>query len=322
MKKKLSIIIPIFNEEESLPFLYKRLANLRKNIEDYDIEFFFVNDGSRDSSLDIIRKYKEMDSSIVYLSLSKNFGKEIAMKAAFDYIDCDVAVIIDADLQHPPEVIPEMLKYFEQGYDDVYGKRKNRKQEGFIKRNTAKIFYFILKIITDMPVEEGSGDFRLLSKRAIDSLKLFNEKQRYTKGMFNLIGFNKKCIEFEEEKRVAGKSKWSYLKLINLALEGITSFSIRPLRVSILLGIFISAITFFYFIFLLVKTLVSGIDLPGYASIVCINLFLGGVQLISLGIISEYIGKIFIEVKDRPLYFVDEFSSSKIMENDYENQKQ
>ena len=214
-----------------------------------------------------------------------------------------------------------MLKYYEQGYDDVYGKRKGREKESFLKRNASKAFYKILRAITYIPVEDGIGDFRLLSRKAVDALKQLNEKQRYSKGLFTLIGFNKKYVEFEVEERVAGKTKWNYLKLINLAIEGITSFSIAPLRIATVCGILCALGAFIYFIITFIQTLVMGIDVPGYASLLCINLLLGGIQLIALGLIGEYIGRIFVEVKNRPLYFVDEYSNSKVMEREYEIKK-
>ena len=322
MKNKLSIIIPLFNEEEAIPYLYTRLIKVAEEIDNYDLEFLFVNDGSKDNSLNLIKEYKKNDSRITYLSLSRNYGKEIAMKAAIDYVDSDVVVIMDADLQHPPELILEMLKYYEQGYDDVYGKRKGREKESFLKRNASKAFYKILRAITYIPVEDGIGDFRLLSRKAVDALKQLNEKQRYSKGLFTLIGFNKKYVEFEVEERVAGKTKWNYLKLINLAIEGITSFSIAPLRIATVCGILCALGAFIYFIITFIQTLVMGIDVPGYASLLCINLLLGGIQLIALGLIGEYIGRIFVEVKNRPLYFVDEYSNSKVMEREYEVQNQ
>ncbi|WP_297995544.1 glycosyltransferase family 2 protein [uncultured Clostridium sp.] len=208
MRKLISIIIPMYNEEESLPYLYNRLAKLAKDISNYDMEFLFVNDGSRDNSLEIVKKYREKDLRVCYLNLSRNFGKEVAMAAAFDYVKGDVVAIIDADLQDPPELIIEMLKYYEIGYDDVYAKRRNRKGETALKKFTSHVFYRVLKSMSSIPIQEDTGDFRLLSKRAVEALKEFPEKQRYTKGMFSLIGFKKKAIEFDRDPRVAGTTKW------------------------------------------------------------------------------------------------------------------
>lgn len=307
-KKKVSLIIPMYNEEESLPYLYKRICDVSSKVIDYDIEMLFVNDGSRDRSLEIVREYRENDNRIKYLNLSRNFGKEVAMGAALDYVTGDAVAIIDADLQDPPELIVEMLKYFEEGYDDVYAKRKSRKGETWLKKITSKTFYKILKAISDVPIQEDTGDFRLLSRRAVEALKSFPEKQRYTKGMFSLIGFKKKEILFERDPRVAGETKWNYIKLIDLAIEGVLSFTVAPLRIATILGVISAAGSFGYAATIFIKTLLRGIDVPGYASLICIILFLGGIQLISIGIIGEYLGRVYIEVKQRPLYFIDEYS--------------
>ena len=308
--KKLSIIIPMYNEEESLPYLYKRLVELAKRIDKYQLEFLFVNDGSKDNSLKIVKEYRKKDSRVQYLNLSRNFGKEVAMGAAFDYVTGDVVAIIDADLQDPPELIVDMLKFYEQGYDDVYAKRRNRKGETWLKKFTSKAFYRVLESVSNVPIQKDTGDFRLLSRRAIEALKAFPEKQRYTKGMFSLIGFKKKEIEYDRDPRVAGSTKWNYFKLMDLAIEGITSFTTAPLRIATIIGVLSAIGSFIYMIFTIVNTVVYGVDVPGYASLICILLMLGGIQLICLGLIGEYIGRIFIEVKGRPLYFVDEYSGN------------
>lgn len=308
MKELISIIIPMYNEEESLPYLYERLVKLAEKIDKYNMEFLFVNDGSKDSSLNIVKAYKKNDDRVCYLNLSRNFGKEIAMAAALDYVRGDVVAIIDADLQDPPELIIDMLKYYEEGYDDVYAKRRSRKGETIIKKFTSHTFYRVLRSVSNVPIQEDTGDFRLLSRRAVEALKAFPEKQRYTKGMFSLIGFKKKAIEFDRDPRIAGKTKWNYFKLFDLAIEGITSFTVAPLRIATILGIVSAIGSLIYMVFIFFKTIIRGIDVPGYASLVCIILLLGGIQLVSLGIIGEYLGRIFIEVKNRPLYFIDEYS--------------
>lgn len=311
MKNKiLSIIIPMYNEEESLPHLYSRLVALGEKIENYDLEFLFVNDGSKDSSLEIVKSLRKADKRVCYVNLSRNFGKEVAMGAAFDYVTGEAVAIIDADLQDPPELIVDMIKLYEEGYDDVYAKRRSRDGETWFKKFTSKAFYRVLQSVSDVPIQKDTGDFRLLSRRAIEALKSFPERQRYTKGMFSLIGFKKKEIEFDRDSRVAGQTKWNYFKLMDLAIEGIVSFTILPLRISTIMGIISGIASFLYMIFVFSKTLILGVDVPGYASIVCILLFLSAVQLISLGIIGEYLGRIFIEVKGRPLYFVEEYSGS------------
>lgn len=316
MKKKLSIIIPMYDEEESLPILYKRLVILGEQIDNYNMEFLFINDGSKDKSLEIVKELKENDNRVCYVNLSRNFGKEIAMAAAFDYATGDAVVIIDADLQDPPELIIEMLKYYENGYDDVYAKRKSRKGETWLKKFTSKIFYDALQKVSNVPIQKDTGDFRLLSRRAVEALKSFPEKERYTKGMFSLIGFKKIAIEFDRDSRVAGETKWSYFKLIDLAIEGITSFTIAPLRVATFIGVIAALLAFIYAIFIVIRTFIYGVDVPGYASLICVILLIGGIQLISLGIIGEYLGRIFVEVKNRPLYFVEEYSEDSILKKD------
>lgn len=304
----LSIIIPVYNEEESLLHLYSRLFKLGEVLIDYQLEFLFVNDGSSDKSLEIIKELRKNDKRICFLSLSRNFGKEVAMGAAFDYVSGDVVAIIDADLQDPPELIIDMIRYYEQGYDDVYAKRRSRDGETWLKKVTSKNFYRLLQSVSHVPIQKDTGDFRLLSRRAVEALKSFPEKQRYTKGLFSLIGFKKIAIEFDRDPRIAGSTKWNYLKLIELAIEGITSFTLTPLRFSTYAGLLASICAIIYATFIFFKTIIYGIDVPGYASLMCIVLFLGGIQLLCLGVIGEYLGRIFIEVKSRPLYFIDEYS--------------
>ncbi|MBY0757257.1 glycosyltransferase family 2 protein [Clostridium sardiniense] len=306
--EKLSIIIPMYNEEESLPYLYERLVGLGKKIPNYELEFLFINDGSKDSSLEIVKGYRRTDPRVCYVNLSRNFGKEVAMGAAFDYVTGDVVAIIDADLQDPPELIVDMLKYYEDGYDDVYAKRRSRKGETWLKKFTSRKFYQILQSVSKVPIQTDTGDFRLLSRRAIEALRAFPEKQRYTKGMFSLIGFKKKAIEFDRDPRVAGETKWNYLKLIDLAIEGITSFTTAPLRLATIVGVVIAFLAFIYMIYIIIRTLILGTDVPGYSSLICVMLMMGGIQLIFLGIIGEYLGRIFTEVKSRPLYFIDEYA--------------
>ena len=313
--RKLSIIIPMYNEEEALPYTYNRLVSLGKHIDNYEREFLFVNDGSKDNSLEIVKAFREKDNRVCYLNLSRNFGKEVAMGAAFDYVTGDAIAIIDADLQDPPELIVEMLKYYEEGYDDVYAKRRSRNGESWLKKFTSKSFYKILSKVSSVPIQRDTGDFRLLSRRAIEALRKFPEKQRYTKGMFSLIGFKKKEVEFDRDSRVAGKTKWNYFKLIDLAIDGITSFTTAPLRIATFMGILSALVAFIYIVYIVVRTIILGIDVPGYASIICFILMIGGIQLISLGVIGEYLGRIFIEVKNRPLYFVEEYCGEKVFIN-------
>lgn len=307
MKKLISVLIPAYNEEEVLAMLYERLGKLAQDNETYNFEFLFINDGSRDRTIEIIKKYAEDDKRISYINLSRNFGKEIAMIAGFDYVKGDATVIIDADLQDPPELIPQMIRLWEQGFDDVFARRRSRAGESFLKKKTSAWYYKILQSSTRIPIQIDTGDFRLLDRRCVEALKQFRESERYTKGMFSWIGYKKKEILYDRDPRAAGQTKWNYAKLVNLAIDGITSFTTAPLRISSFLGIFISFVAFIYILYLLVRPFFGVSTGGGYSSIMAVVLFLGGVQLLSLGIIGEYIGRIFNESKQRPLYFVEEY---------------
>lgn len=306
--KTISILIPCYNEQESLPALYKRLKVLTESIKNYKFEVLFVNDGSRDNTLKIIKKLRQQDDSINYVDLSRNFGKEIAMIAGIDHINSDAMIIMDADLQDPPELIKEMLYWWEQGYKDVCAKRKSRAGETWFKKWSSHTYYKVLQKVTRIPVQPDVGDFRLLDRQCIDALKQMRESQRYTKGLFSWIGFDKKEILFDRDARVAGKTKWNYFSLFNLAVEGITSFTIFPLRLASIIGMLIAALAIIYMLFIIIKTLIYGGDVAGYPSLISVILFIGGVQLVFLGIMGEYLGRIFNETKGRPLYFVKEYS--------------
>jgi polyisoprenyl-phosphate glycosyltransferase len=308
--KKISILIPAYNEEEVLRYLYERLGKLASETPHYDFEFLFVNDGSRDKTLELIKEYAKDDARIAYVNLSRNFGKEIAMIAGLDHASGDATVIIDADLQDPPELIPQMLKYWEEGYDDVYARRKSRAGESWFKKVTSEFYYKILQKSTNIPIQQDTGDFRLLDKRCVEALRQFRESQRNAKGMFSWIGYKKKEIMYDRDPRAAGETKWNYLKLTNLAIDGITSFTTAPLRISTVLGGVVSVAAFIYIVYIVIRTIIYGSDLAGYPSMMAVILFLGGIQLLSLGIIGEYIGRIFNETKRRPLYFVEEYHES------------
>lgn len=310
MKKLISILIPAYNEEEVLGMLFERLDKLAASNDMYDFEFFFVNDGSRDKTYEIIRDYAKTDKRVAYINLSRNFGKETAMLAGFDHVRGDAMVIIDADLQDPPELIPEMIKYWEEGYDDVFAKRRSRAGESWLKKKTSQWYYKILQNSTRIPIQIDTGDFRLLDRRCIEALKQFRESERYTKGMFSWIGYHKKEILYNRDPRAAGETKWNYAKLINLAIDGITSFTTAPLRTSTYIGALVSIVAFIYILYLLVRPLFGVSTGAGYSSIMAAVLFLGGVQLLSIGVIGEYIGRIFNETKRRPLYFIEEYHES------------
>lgn len=309
--KTISILIPAYNEEPVLDKLFTRLANLANDTKDYEFEFLFINDGSHDETLNIIRGYAEKDQRVSYVNLSRNFGKEIGMIAGLDHATGDATVIIDADLQDPPELIPQMIKLWEEGYDDVYAKRQSREGESWLKKFTSKMYYKTLQSVTRIPIQEDTGDFRLLDRRVVEALKLFRESQRNTKAMFSWVGFHKKEIFYNRDPRAAGETKWNYLKLVELAIDGITSFTTAPLRISTYAGIVVSGLAFIYLVILVVRTVFFGTDLAGYPSMMAVILFLGGVQLISLGIIGEYVGRIFNETKQRPLYLIEEYHNGK-----------
>lgn len=308
--KSITLLIPAYNEEPVLPALYERLTALADKQTDYEFEFLFINDGSRDRTLEIIMNFAKRDTRISYVNLSRNFGKEIAMIAGIDHVASDALVIVDADLQDPPELIPDMIKLWEQGYDDVYAKRRSREGETWLKKFTSEQYYKLLQRVTHVPIQEDTGDFRLLDRRVVESIKQFRESQRNAKAIFSQVGFNKKEILYDRDPRVAGETKWSYSKLLDLAISGITSFTTAPLRVASLLGMVVSLVSFIYILYLVIRPLFGVPTGDGYSSLMAVILFLGGVQLLSLGIIGEYIGRIFNETKQRPLYLVEQYHSA------------
>lgn len=309
--KTICILVPAYNESEVLPKLFKRLEMLIKNNKKYNFYILIVNDGSTDNTLKVIEKYASKNNNISYLNLSRNFGKEIALLAGLDYANGDATVIIDADLQDPPELIPTLIKWWEEGYDDVYAKRKSRLGESILKIFTSKLYYRILNHVTDVPIQKDTGDFRLLDRRVIEALRQYRESQRNTKSLFSLVGFKKKEVLYDRDPRAAGKTKWNYRKLFNLAIDGITSFTTAPLRIVSIIGVAVSFVAFLYIIYLLLRPLFGVATGDGYSSIMAAILFIGGVQLLSLGVIGEYIARIFNESKQRPLYLIERYHESK-----------
>ena len=305
--KLITLLIPAYNEQEVLEPLFERLDTLAKSTKHYQFEFLFVNDGSRDDTLEIIKQRAEKDSRISYINLSRNFGKEIAMIAGIDHVKGDAMVILDADLQDPPELIPEMIAYWEEGYDDVYARRNSREGETWVKKRTSSWYYKLLQSFTNIPIQIDTGDFRLLDRRCIDALKQFRESQRNTKAMFSWIGYRKKEIFYNRDPRIAGTTKWNYRKLVNLAIDGITSFTTAPLRIATISGLGISLHAFCYILYLVIRPLFGVPTGAGYSSLMAVILFIGGIQMLFLGIIGEYIGRIFVEVKQRPLYLIEEY---------------
>ncbi|WEG12195.1 glycosyltransferase family 2 protein [Pullulanibacillus sp. KACC 23026] len=313
-KKLITLLIPAFNEEQSIKPLYESLVSHLGSLEThYDFEILFVNDGSEDRTLDILKQYREKDARISFIDLSRNFGKEIAMMAGMDYAKGDAIIIMDADLQHPPEVIPELIKHWEEGYEDVYATRVKREGESWLRRFTSKKYYELLQKTTRMPICPDAGDFRLLDRRCIEAVKKMRESHRYTKGLYCWIGFKKKEIKYVAAPRVSGESKWSYISLLNLAVEGLTSYTTLPLRLSSFFGFLVSFLALVYMVITIIKTLVMGIPGTGYTTLLVCILLLGGIQLISIGIIGEYLGRIFIETKQRPLYYVEEYNGEQVM---------
>lgn len=309
--KKVSLLIPCYNEEENLPDLYEAIKQLMDNHSQYAWEVLFVNDGSKDHTLEIIKQLRENDRRVCYVNLSRNFGKEAAMLAGFDHVTGDCLINMDADLQDPPEIIPEMLKYWEEGYDDIYAKRRTRGEESWLRKRLSLAFYAIMQKMSDFDILPNVGDFRLLDRKCVNELKRLRESERYTKGMYCWIGFRKKEILFERGNREHGKSGWGFRRLFGLAINGITSFSTAPLRISTYTGLIISLYAFCHLAYFLIKTLIFGDDVQGFPTLVILILFLGGVQLLSLGIIGEYVGRIYNESKHRPVYLVQEYEAGE-----------
>lgn len=309
--KKISIIIPAYNEEESLPMLYERLDILMKSMNNYEFEILFVNDGSKDKTIEIIKELRQKDNRICYVDFARNFGKEIAMIAGLDYATGDCVVFMDADLQDPPELVPELVKYWEEGYDDVYAKRRSRKGETWLKKFTSKMYYKLLQHVTRVEIQEDTGDFRLLDRRCVNALKKLRESQRNTKSMFSWIGYKKKEVLYDRDPRIAGATKWNYAKLMDLAIDGITSLTTSPLRISTFIAIPTFAVLFGYFVYVIAKSFIVHEAIQAYQAIILLILFFSGIQILLFGIVGEYLGRIFNETKNRPLYLVNEYNGEK-----------
>ena len=331
--KTITILIPAYNESANLRNLLNELNRLvssdyviqvkdevsKVNVDstvismkDYQWEFLFVNDGSKDDTLEVLRQLRQEDSRVNIVNLSRNFGKENALLAGMDYATGDALVIMDADLQHPVSAIPEMIYWWEQGYEDVYGTRTDRGKESWLRKKLSLTFYSILQRTTRIEILRNAGDFRLLDKRVVKAIISLRETQRYTKGLYSWVGYNKKEILFKQLDRAGGKSSFNLLSLFNLAIEGITCFTTAPLRVSSCIGLIASSGALLYMVYTLVKTLIWGDPVQGYPTLICAILFFSGAQLLALGIIGEYIGRIFNETKSRPVYIVESFNEQKV----------
>lgn len=315
-KKKVSFAVPCYNEEQSIIYFVEEMKKCFLS-QDYDIQIIFVNDGSKDKTLLSMMQVLETEKlfEIKIINLSRNFGKDIALTAAIDNCDGDCVIPIDVDLQDPPEVAKQMINLWLEGNLAVVAKRISRHGESFIKRSTAALFYKIINLLSDIEIHENVGDFRLIDKVIVSKLKLLNEKNRFMKGIFAWLGFNPVIINYNRHNRKVGNTKWNYWKLWNFALDGIFSFSSFPLKIWSYLGFSITICSLLYAIFTLVKTLIYGISLPGYASLLIFVLFLGGVNLMGLGLIGEYLARVYVEVKQRPLYIV----SNTIQKNEKTN---
>ena len=305
---RLTVVIAAFNEAGSLPLLQPRIAAALDAVAAaHGIEgrMLYVDDGSTDATWDVMRQLAAADPRLALLRLSRNFGKELALTAGLDHVGPGAALILDADGQDPPELIPRFVEQWRQGFDDVHGTRLEREGEGWLKRSTAHAFYRVIGRLSKTPIPADTGDFRLLSPRALDALRQLRERHRFMKGLFGWVGFNRTAIPYHREPRIAGDSKFNFWRLWNLALEGITSFSTAPLRLATYLGLLTALVAFAYALWVVGKALVWGDPVQGWPTMMAVILFLGGVQLIALGLIGEYLGRLYEESKQRPLYVVD-----------------
>ncbi|MFC2951328.1 glycosyltransferase family 2 protein [Marinicaulis aureus] len=307
----LSIVCPAFNEAENIIPFHKAVAKVMRHIAQ-SFEVVFVNDGSRDDTILKMRELREAHANTTIIDLSRNFGKEVAVSAGLDHARGDAVVIIDADLQHPPQVIEEMIAGWREGYDVVYGQRRGREDEGFLRRATATAFYRVMNSIGRSPIPPNAGDFRLMSRRAADAVRSVREHHRFMKGVFAWVGFPAKAVPFDVETRYAGASKWSFWKLWNFSIEGVTSHTLAPLKISTYIGTAVAALSFVYGAFVVAKAAMVGDPAPGFPTLAALVLFLGGLQLMVLGVMGEYLGRIFNETKQRPLYFTTSIEASTV----------
>jgi glycosyltransferase involved in cell wall biosynthesis len=306
----LSVIVPVYNEQEAVPEFQRRLKVVLDDLR-RSSEVVYVDDGSTDGTLALLRDLRKGDPRVAVLSLSRNFGKEIALTAGIDHARGDAVIVIDADLQDPPELIPELIQEWQRGFDVVYATRASRRGESLIRRATAYVFYRVIQRVSRVRIPEDTGDFRLLSRRAVEALRRIREQHRFMKGLFAWIGYPQTAVPYRRDPRIAGRTKWSLWQLWNFALEGITSFTTLPLKVATYFGLTIALAAFCYAVLIVLKTLLRGDPVPGYPSLMVVLLFLGGIQLMFIGIVGEYLGRIFDETKARPLYFVAAFEPSE-----------
>lgn len=308
--KKLSVIVPYFNEEESIPYFYEEIKKVTNSMN-VKLELIFVDDGSRDKTLEVVKKLTE-DKVVKYISFSRNFGKEAAMYAGLNMCTGDYVTIMDADLQHPPELLPEMLRIIEEeNYDCVATKSINKKGYSFFRKIFTRCFYKIIEKMSNTKMVPGANDYRLMTRQMVNSIISVKEYNRYSKGIFSFVGYKTKWIEFEVQERKAGTTKWNFWKLFSYALDGIVGFSTAPLTLSAIIGLFFCIVSFIMIIVIIIKTLIFGDPTSGWPSLVCIIFFVSGVQLLCIGVIGEYLAKIYLEVKGRPIYIVKESNVDK-----------
>ncbi|MDO5611391.1 MAG: glycosyltransferase family 2 protein [Pseudomonadota bacterium] len=307
MSTRLSVVVAAYNEADALPILHARLMPVLDGLADIRARVVYIDDGSRDGTWSVLQRLAAQDRRVALLRLSRNFGKEAALTAGLDMVEEGAAMILDADAQDPPELIPQFVAKWREGFDNIYGRRSERVGETFTKRATASLFYRLIGRLSRTPIPQDTGDFRLLSPRALAALRQLRERHRFMKGLFGWVGFNSAEIVYQREARSAGTSKFDLWKLWNFALEGITSFSTAPLRVATYLGIATAFVAFGYGVFVVGKALAYGDRVAGWPTMMAVILFLGGVQLIALGLIGEYLGRLYTEIKQRPLYLVAEW---------------
>ncbi|WP_179403516.1 glycosyltransferase family 2 protein [Burkholderia guangdongensis] len=303
----LAVVVPVYNEDRLLAAFHERLCAALAMLGDVRAEIIYVNDGSTDGTLPVLRALQAGDRDVSIVNLSRNYGKEIALSAGLDYANADATIVIDADLQDPPELIPEFIRIWRQGFDVVYGRRMSRAGETMLKRASAYAFYRVIHALSRVSIPQDTGDFRLLSRRAVEALRQLPEQHRYMKGLFAWIGYPQTALPYEREARAAGTSKFNYARLWHFAIEGITSFSIAPLRLASWVGVCVALAAFGGAIAIVYRTLIHGNPVAGYPSLMVTLLFLSGVQLIGLGIVGEYLGRMFNEAKRRPLYFLQDY---------------
>ena len=302
-RRSLTVVVAAYNEEAALPLLHPRIVAALEALE-LDARFLYVDDGSRDRTWEVMCGLAAQDPRVGLLRLSRNFGKELALTAGLDQVDADAAVVLDADGQDPPELLPAFVAHWRAGADVVYGRRSSRRNDSWLKRTTARAFYRVLNQLSDTDIPADAGDFRLVSRRVLEALRSLRERQRFMKGLFAWVGYPQVAVDYEREARVAGSTKFNYWRLWNFALEGITGFSTAPLRVGTYVGLASALLAFGYGVWIVFRTLAWGDPVAGWPTMMAVVLFLGGVQLMALGVIGEYLGRLFIESKQRPLYLV------------------